>query len=70
MPSAFRRIADELNPDFVPEWALRADSVRVVSEAVERGDPAGLYCGCGDLVFAGAIYRSLEHISAKWAGGP
>ena len=23
MPSAFRRIADELNPDYVPEWALR-----------------------------------------------
>src|SRR5207302_2692612 len=23
MPSAFRRIADELNPDYVPEWALK-----------------------------------------------
>ncbi len=23
MPSAFRQIADELNPDYVPEWALR-----------------------------------------------
>src|SRR5438445_13642701 len=22
MPSAFRQIADELNPDYVPEWAL------------------------------------------------
>ena len=22
MPSAFRQIADELNPDYVPQWAL------------------------------------------------
>ena len=55
MPSAFRRIADELNPDFVPEWALRADSVRVVSEAVERGDPASFCRVCGDNVSTAAI---------------
>ncbi len=37
MPSAFRRIADELNPDFVPEWDLqrRRPVPRYVSALLE-----------------------------------